>query len=98
MVNGADCANTAGPARKVRTTTEQTRLLHIETTRGAAKRTNLTRYNWMEGSRLENKEIARVLEETADLMEIAGEDSNPVRAYRRGAKTVEGYPERIVDI
>src|ERR1039458_4164597 len=78
--------------------TDQTPLLHIETTHGAAKRTNLTRYNWMEESRLENKEIARVLWETADLMEIAGEDSFRIRSYRNGATAVEGYPERIVDI
>jgi DNA polymerase (family 10) len=52
----------------------------------------------MEESRLENKEIARVLWETADLMEIAGEDSFRIRSYRNGATAVEGYPERIVDI
>jgi DNA polymerase (family 10) len=47
---------------------------------------------------LENKEIARVLWETADLMEIAGEDGFRIRSYRNGATAVEGYPERIVDI
>jgi DNA polymerase (family 10) len=47
---------------------------------------------------LENQEIARVLWETADLMEIAGEDSFRIRSYRNGATTVEGYPERIADI
>jgi len=47
---------------------------------------------------LENKEIARVLWETADLMEIAAEDSFRIRSYRNGATAVEGYPERIVDI
>jgi DNA polymerase (family 10) len=47
---------------------------------------------------LENKEIARILQETADLMEIAAEDSFAIRAYRNGATAVEGYPERIVDI
>jgi DNA polymerase (family 10) len=47
---------------------------------------------------LENKEIARVLWETADLMEIAGEDSFRIRSYRNGSTTVEGYPERIEDI
>src|ERR1019366_5566706 len=52
----------------------------------------------MEESRLENKEIARVLWETADLMEIAGEDSFRIRSYRNGSTTVEGYPERIEDI
>jgi len=47
---------------------------------------------------LENKEIARVLSETADLMEIAAEDSFRIRSYRNGATAVEGYPERIEDI
>ncbi|MEO8369426.1 MAG: DNA polymerase/3'-5' exonuclease PolX [Candidatus Solibacter sp.] len=47
---------------------------------------------------MENKEIARLLWETADLMEIAAEDSFRIRSYRNGATAVEGYPERIVDI
>ncbi len=47
---------------------------------------------------MENKEIARVLWETADLMEIAGEDSFRIRSYRNGATAVEGYPERIAGI
>ena len=47
---------------------------------------------------MENKEIARVLWETADLMEIAGEDSFRIRSYRNGATAIEGYPERIADI
>ena len=47
---------------------------------------------------MENKEIASVLSETADLMEIAAEDSFRIRSYRNGATAVEGYPERIEDI
>ncbi len=47
---------------------------------------------------MENKEIAGVLWETADLMEIAAEDSFRIRSYRNGATAVEGYPERIEDI
>jgi DNA polymerase (family 10) len=47
---------------------------------------------------MENKEIARVLEETADLMEIAGEDGFRIRSYRNGATAIEGNPERIADI
>jgi len=47
---------------------------------------------------MENKEIARLLWETADLMEIAGEDSFRIRSYRNGATAIEGYPERIADI
>jgi DNA polymerase (family X) len=47
---------------------------------------------------MENKEIARILWETADLMEIAGEDSFRIRSYRNGATAVEGHPERVADI
>ncbi len=47
---------------------------------------------------MENREIARILGETADLMEIAGEDSFRIRSYRNGATAIEGHPERIADI
>ena len=47
---------------------------------------------------MENREIARILWETADLMEIAGEDSFRIRSYRNGATAVEGNPERIEDV
>jgi DNA polymerase (family 10) len=39
-----------------------------------------------------------VLYETADLMEIGGEDGFRIRSYRNGASAIEGYPERIADI
>jgi len=44
---------------------------------------------------LENREFSRILSETADLMEIAGEDGFRIRSYRNGASAIEGYPERI---
>ncbi len=44
---------------------------------------------------MENKEIARILWETGDLMEIAGEDSFRIRSYRNGATAVEGQVESI---
>src|SRR5258708_38503481 len=47
---------------------------------------------------MENRELARCLYETADLMEIAGEDSFRIRSYRNGATAIEGYPERVADI
>jgi DNA polymerase (family 10) len=47
---------------------------------------------------LENKEIARILWETADLMEINGDDGFRIRSYRNGATAIEGFPERAVDI
>lgn len=49
-------------------------------------------------SHLENRDFARLLYETADLMEIAGADSFRIRSYRNGASAIEGYPERIADI
>jgi DNA polymerase (family X) len=45
-----------------------------------------------------NREIARLLYETADLMEIAAEDGFRIRSYRNAAAAIESYPERIVDI
>jgi DNA polymerase (family 10) len=47
---------------------------------------------------MENKDIARILSETADLMEIAAEDGFRIRSYRQAAATIEGYPERLHDI
>jgi len=47
---------------------------------------------------MNNKEIARLLWETADLMEIAGEDSFRIRSYRNGATAIEGHPEGIAAI
>src|SRR2546425_989162 len=47
---------------------------------------------------MENKEIARCLSETADLMEIAGEDSFRIRSYRNGASAIESHPERVAEI
>src|SRR5271157_2598610 len=47
---------------------------------------------------MENREFARVLAETADLMEIAGEDGFRIRSYRNAASAIEGYPERVEDI
>ena len=47
---------------------------------------------------MDNKELARVLWETADLMEIAAEDSFRIRSYRNGATAIEGHPESIAAI
>jgi DNA polymerase (family 10) len=47
---------------------------------------------------VDNKELARILWETADLMEIAGEDSFRIRSYRNGATAIEGNPESIAAI
>ncbi len=47
---------------------------------------------------MENREIAQLLSETADLMEIAAEDGFRIRSYRTGASAIEGFPERIADV
>jgi len=47
---------------------------------------------------MENKAYARLLAETADLMEIAAEDPFRIRSYRNAAAAIENYPERIEDI
>ena len=44
---------------------------------------------------MENLEIARLLAETADLMEIGGEDGFRIRSYRNAASVIEGYPESL---
>jgi DNA polymerase (family 10) len=47
---------------------------------------------------VENSQIARLLSETADLMEIAGEDPFRIRSYRNAAAAIQGTPERVVDL
>jgi DNA polymerase (family 10) len=44
---------------------------------------------------MENRAIARLLSETADLMEIADEDSFRIRSYRNAAGVIESHPEQI---
>ncbi len=44
---------------------------------------------------MENIEIARLLSETADLMEIGQEDGFRIRSYRNAASAIEGYGERL---
>ncbi len=47
---------------------------------------------------MENREIAVLLSETADLMEIAGENSFSIRSYRNAASAIESYPESVAAI
>ena len=47
---------------------------------------------------MENREIARMLAETADLMEIADEDSFRIRSYRNAASVIESYPDPVAAI
>jgi DNA polymerase (family 10) len=47
---------------------------------------------------VDNKAIATVLYETADLLEIDGQDSFRVRSYRNAAQAIENLTEQIRDI
>jgi len=47
---------------------------------------------------MENKDFAQLLSETADLMEIAGEDGFRIRSYRNAAAVILGHPERVQDV
>ena len=47
---------------------------------------------------MENKEIAGILEETADLMEVAGQDPFRIRSYRNAVRAIENLSERLEDI
>ena len=47
---------------------------------------------------MENRDIARILYETADLMEIGSEDGFRIRSYRNAAQSIETSPARIYDI
>lgn len=47
---------------------------------------------------MENREIAQLLHETADLMEVASEDGFRIRSYRNAASVIASHPERIQDI
>ncbi len=48
--------------------------------------------------RLDNKAIAHIFYETADLMEVNGDDSFRIRSYRRAAEALEGHPEQVADL
>lgn len=47
---------------------------------------------------MENRNIAAIFYETADLMEIRGDDPFRIRSYRRAAEAVEGLAYRVADI
>src|SRR5262249_50592544 len=47
---------------------------------------------------MDNKAIANVLYETADLMKVAGEDSFRIRSYERAAEALEGWPQQVSEI
>jgi DNA polymerase (family 10) len=47
---------------------------------------------------MRNEEIARIFEEIADMLEIAGENFFRVRAYRNAARTVRDFPAPLSDL
>ncbi|MGP8092847.1 MAG: DNA polymerase/3'-5' exonuclease PolX [Candidatus Sulfotelmatobacter sp.] len=47
---------------------------------------------------MDNKGIANILYETADLLEIDGQDSFRIRSYRNAAQAIENHSEQIKDI
>src|SRR5882672_6808085 len=47
---------------------------------------------------MENKAIASLLYETADLLEIDGLDVFRIRSYRNAAQAIENLPQRIADL
>jgi len=47
---------------------------------------------------VDNKSIAGILYETADLMEIDGADSFRIRSYRNAAEAIEAHPQQISDL
>ncbi|MCC6263357.1 MAG: DNA polymerase/3'-5' exonuclease PolX [Bryobacterales bacterium] len=47
---------------------------------------------------LDNVRIARMLSETADLMEIAQEDGFRIRSYRNAAASIESQPESVLEM
>ena len=47
---------------------------------------------------MDNKAIAGILYETADLLEIDGQDSFRIRSYRNAAQSIEALPQQVADL
>jgi DNA polymerase (family 10) len=47
---------------------------------------------------VDNKSIAGILYETADLLEIDGQDSFRIRSYRNAAEAIEAFPQQISEL
>jgi DNA polymerase (family X) len=47
---------------------------------------------------MDNKSIAGILYETADLLEIDGQDSFRIRSYRMAAQAIEALPQQVADL
>lgn len=55
------------------------------------------RYN-AHGKIVDNKQIANIFYETADLMEVDNQDPFRIRSYRRAAEAIEGLPQQVADL
>ena len=47
---------------------------------------------------MDNKAIANILYETADLLEIDGQDSFRIRSYRNAAQAIENHSQPIKEL
>jgi DNA polymerase (family 10) len=47
---------------------------------------------------MKNQEVARIFGEVADILEIRGENPFRVRAYRRAAQNIEGFPKDVSEV
>ena len=47
---------------------------------------------------MDNKSIAGILYETADLLEVDGQDSFRIRSYRNAAEAIEALPQQVTDL
>ena len=47
---------------------------------------------------MDNKSIASILYETADLLEIDGQDSFRIRSYRNAAAAIEALPQQVTEL
>src|SRR5258708_8485933 len=47
---------------------------------------------------MDNKTVARIFNETADLMQVRAEDSFRIRSYQRAAEALESLPQQVSEI
>ena len=47
---------------------------------------------------MDNKAIANIFYETADLMKVANEDGFRIRSYERAAEALEGWPQQVSEL
>ena len=47
---------------------------------------------------MDNKSIAGILYETAELLEVEGADSFRIRSYRNAAEAIEAWPEQLSEL